>query len=151
PHLLSGRRGMFTLNIGVNRSRNGATQVATVPTALERIGDFSQSYTQGPVRIFDSNGNPFPNNVIPQSLLNPISLKLAAFYPLPNFPGNSRNYSAPIVTVQNSVNVNTRLNQTINPKNRLSGGIGYTNGDGVSPNLFGFIDTRNSSGINANA
>ncbi len=151
PHLLSGRRGMFTLNIGLNRSRNGVTQTATVPTALERAGNFSQSYAQGPVSIFDPlNGNPFPGNIIPQSRLNPISLQLASFYPLPNFYGNNRNYSAPIVSVNNSVNINTRLNQTISTKDRLSGGLGYQGGDSTNPNIFGFIDDRTSRGINTN-
>ena len=152
PHLLSGRRGMFTLNVGVNRSRNGTTQTSTVPSALERAGDFSQSYAQGPVTLFDPlNGNPLPGNVIPQSRLSTVAQKLANFYPLPNFYGNNRNYSAPIVRVNNSININTRLNQTINTKNRLSGGIGYQGGDNLSPNIFGFIDGGTSRGMNANA
>ncbi len=152
PHLLSGRSGMFMLNIGVNRSRNGVTQTTTVPTALERSGDFSQSYAQAPVSIFDPlNGNPFPGNVIPQTRLSPIAQNLAAFYPLPNFYGNNRNYSTPIVSVNNSVNLNTRLNQTINTKNRLSGGLGYQGGNSSNPNIFGFLDSRTSRGLNANA
>jgi hypothetical protein len=151
PHLLTGQRGMFTINYAVNRSRNGTTQTATVPTLLERSGDFSQSYTTGPVTIYDPNTNaPFPGNLIPQNRLNPISLKLLSYYPKPNFYGNNRNYSAPIVSTNNSQNLNTRLNQTLNTKNRINGGVGYTTGSGGGPNLFGFVDNRQSSGINAN-
>jgi hypothetical protein len=63
PKLLSGRRGTFSLNYQLTRSRNGTTQVGTMPTALERSGDFSQSFTTAPVVIYDPlTGNPFPGN-----------------------------------------------------------------------------------------
>ena len=46
----------------------------TVPTALERQGDFSQTHDGGgaPVMIFDplNNKQPFPGNVIPKDRLN---------------------------------------------------------------------------------
>jgi hypothetical protein len=151
PHLLSGERGQFTLNVAVNRSRNGITQTWTVPTALERAGDFSQSVTQRPVAIYDpDSGNPFPENRIPAARLSPTSLQLANFYPLPNFIGTNRNYTASIVRVNNSVNVNTRLNQTLSRTDRVMGGIGYQDGDNTNPNLFQFIDTGASRGLNAN-
>jgi hypothetical protein len=151
PHLLSGQHGMFTINYQLSRSRNANTNVYTVPTLAERSGDFSQAYTTGPVTIFDpTNNQPFPNNTIPQNRLNPIALKLANYYPLPNFPGYTRNYSTSIVSIANSDNINARLNQTLNTKNRLSGGVGYQGSNGQTPNLFNFIDTRNMSGINAN-
>src|SRR5262249_15618934 len=141
PHLLSGNNGTFTINVAINRSRNGTTQVTTVPTALERSGDFSQSFAQGPVSIFDpTNGSPFPGNAIPQNRINPIATQLLAFYPLPNFTSVSRNYSAPITTTANSQSINARLNETLNRKNRLSGGIAYQGGDNVSPNIFNFLD-----------
>jgi len=152
PHLLSGQRGMFTLNYQLTRSRNGATNTWTVPSALEREGNFSQSVAQAPVSIYDPlSGSLFPGNVIPQSRLNPISLKLANYYPLPNFYGNNRNYSAPIVRVANSDNVNARLNQTISTKNRISGGIGYQGANSSTPNLFGFVDAATQRALNANA
>jgi hypothetical protein len=75
----------------------------TVPTAAQRIGDFSQTMTSGVngaptlVGIWDPNSatpvagqtnvyarNPYPNNIIPMSEINPAALKLMAIYPLPN-------------------------------------------------------------------
>ncbi len=60
------------------RNRQGETQVATVPSLLERQGDFSQS---GPL-INDLTGQPFPGNRLP--FIDPISQKILQFYPLPN-------------------------------------------------------------------
>ena len=68
PQLLSGHNGTFTFNYQLTRSRNGITQTTTMPTALERGGDFSQSFAQGPVTIYDPlTGNPFPGNIIPRT------------------------------------------------------------------------------------
>ncbi len=73
------------------RSEQGETRTAIVPTAAERAGDFSG--------LIDSNGNPEPlinefagqpfsyngvSGVIPPFLLNPIALKAEALIPLPN-------------------------------------------------------------------
>jgi hypothetical protein len=82
------------------------TIVRTVPTALERQGDFSQSVTRaGRVRtVFDpwsSVRDPatgrivrtqFPGNVIPSNRLDPTALKMLAQIPMPNQPGNTDNW-----------------------------------------------------------
>ena len=87
----------------MNRSRNGTTQTATMPTLLERSGDFSQSVARVPVSIFDPLTNsPFPNNVIPTNRISAVALGLIKFYPLPNFNTVSRNYSAPITRTNDS-------------------------------------------------
>jgi hypothetical protein len=152
PHLLSGQRGFFSFNYQLTRSRNGTTQTSTTPSALERTGDFSQSFAQGPVSIFDPlSGNPFPGNIIPQSRLDPVSVALAKYFPLPNFPGYSRNYSAPITTVNNGDNINIRLNQTLSSKDRIFGGLGYQGNNASTPNIFGFVDSRTGRAMNANA
>lgn len=38
--------------------------------------------------------SPFPNNQIPASRLNPVSLKLASYYPAPNLTGSANNFIA---------------------------------------------------------
>ncbi len=152
PHLLSGQHGTFMVNYQMTRSRNGTTQTSTMPSALERTGDFSQSFAQGPVTIYDPlSGNPFPGNIVPQNRLNPVSLALANYFPLPNFPGYSRNYSAPITTVGNSDALNVRLNQTLDSKNRINGGLGYQGRNNTTPNIFGFVDSGTGRGMNINA
>lgn len=67
-----------------------------MPTAAEKAGDFSSYGTA----IYDpSTGNPdgtgrqvYTGGKIPQSLLNPITLKLQSSIPLPNQSGTSQNY-----------------------------------------------------------
>jgi hypothetical protein len=75
--------------------------VNTVPSAAERVGDFSELLRAGSTyQIYDPfstvpapNGRfsrqPIPNNIIPQNRLDPLGLKLAALYPLPNQPGTA--------------------------------------------------------------
>lgn len=169
PHVLSGDKTTFFLNYQLTRSRSGSTQSTLVPTIDERNGIFTglvNPQTGNPITIYDpSNGAPFPNNVIPQNRIgnpfpnNPLYTPtttavqgLLKYYPLPNLIGNSRyNYQAPLVNTNNQDNVNIRIMQTINAKNQVNGGIGYQRASGVTPNLFGFIDTSSQSAVNANA
>ena len=68
-----------------------------VPTALEKVGNFSQShYVNGSQQVIydpmstveNANGTytrtPFVGNAIPASRINPIGLQLASYFPLPN-------------------------------------------------------------------
>ncbi len=61
----------------------------TVPTALERIGDFSKSIGSNgqPVTILDpTTGSQFSGNVIPALRINKSLQNLLKFFPLPNSP-----------------------------------------------------------------
>jgi len=169
PHLLSGQHTTFTLNYQLTRNRNGNTVTGLVPTAAELGGDFSKAVNQQgtPVTIFDpqNNGAAFPNNMIPQSRLDPTNspyLNLLKYYPAPNFTGSTRyNYQAPIVGITNQDNINTRISETINAKNQISGGFSYQRSNTSSPySLFQacngasacqpFTDSTAMTGINAN-
>jgi len=67
-----------------------------VPTLLEREGDFSQTINADgsrPIIYYPGtrtagNPQPFPNNVVPKSLFDPLGYKLMKLYPEPNFQGN---------------------------------------------------------------
>ncbi|HEX9366172.1 MAG TPA: carboxypeptidase regulatory-like domain-containing protein, partial [Vicinamibacterales bacterium] len=59
----------------------------TVPTALERQGDFSQSFTQAGALIAVRDpvtGQTFPGNIIPADRFNANGLALLKVFPLPN-------------------------------------------------------------------
>jgi hypothetical protein len=83
------------------RQQTPTTLLTTVPTDLQRVGNFSQTYNQdGSLAvIYDPfstklvNGQyvrtPFPNNTIPTAMLNPVSQKLMNYYPSPNRPGDA--------------------------------------------------------------
>ena len=86
------------------RERRGTGPLtARVPTAQERVGDFSGAIRTGNVPwdpltcTLDMNGNrvfsaatcqPFPGNRIPQARLSPAGLALMGIYPLPNNPAD---------------------------------------------------------------
>jgi trimeric autotransporter adhesin len=151
PHLLSGKNGTFTLNYSMGRTRNATTSSVTVPTALERSGNFTQSVLEGPVIVNDpTTGQPFPGNQIPASRLSGIALALENYYPLPNAPQSRLNYQTALVGVSNQDNLNARLNQTINKTNRLSGGIGWQRSNSANPNVLGFTDDSSYYGVNTN-
>lgn len=78
------------------QSVTGALQYSTVPTALERAGNFSQSYIGGKlVSINDpSTGAPFPNNIIPAGQLDPNGRALLNVLPLPNAGGTGSSTGA---------------------------------------------------------
>src|ERR1019366_7610167 len=152
PKLLDGTKGTFFLNYQMARTRNPSTATQTVPTLLERTGDFSQSVgQQGPVTIFDPlSGSAFPGNVIPANRLDQTSLALLKYYPTPNAPGYRQNYQVGLTSVNNSDNLNSRLNQTIGQKDRLFGGLGYMGSNSTTPNIFNFVDTGTARNIAAN-
>ncbi len=69
-------------------TKQGITGSVTVPTALERAGNFSQSLDLNNrlIAVRDPlSGQPFPGNTIPATRLNPNSLALLKFFPEPNF------------------------------------------------------------------
>lgn len=83
------------------RQGTPATQTSSVPTPLQRQGNFSQTYNpNGSLQVIynpfstvlNSNGTytrtPFPGNIIPANLLDPVGTNVANLYPLPNQPGN---------------------------------------------------------------
>src|SRR5262249_41282221 len=69
----------------------GITIVRLIPTPAALSGDFSQSINPKPV---DPNTRqPFPNNIIPTTRIDPVSKKIADnFYPAPNNSDPTRNY-----------------------------------------------------------
>ncbi|HUQ32410.1 MAG TPA: carboxypeptidase regulatory-like domain-containing protein [Pyrinomonadaceae bacterium] len=97
-------RAFFFWSEEWRRERRGTGPLtARVPTAQERIGDFSGSVHTGPIPFDpltctkDANGNrvfdaahcqPFPGNVIPVARRSPAGLALLGIYPLPNNPAD---------------------------------------------------------------
>ena len=81
------------------RELRGVTRQSTVPTLLERKGDFSGPHSGDlttPTNPF--TGQPFPNNTIPENLLSPAGLALLNLYPLPTNNKTVNNWIASPVT-----------------------------------------------------
>ena len=84
------------------RQGSPSSRTSTVPTALQRQGDFSQTFNPNgtPQLIFDpyttepdgKGGfvrSPFPGNIVPQSRFDVVGAKIAALYPQANRAGNA--------------------------------------------------------------
>jgi hypothetical protein len=92
---------------------------ATVPTALEREGNFSQTLGPAgtPLLIYPYGGHvPYPNNTI-DSPLDPVALALLQYLPLPNLNTSGLNYR--LITPQET--------------HTTTIGAGYTHSFGASP------------------
>jgi hypothetical protein len=91
PKLLKGKDRLFFMTNfeGFNR-RQTSYALYTTPTPAMRNGDFS--FESGTTQLLDpatrtsssGSGTPFPNNQIPTSRFDPVSLKLMQFWPAPN-------------------------------------------------------------------
>ena len=109
------------------------TSVDTVPTPLQRQGNFSQTYTAAGslIQIYDPNTlvtlasgtrqrTAFPGNIIPASRLNPVSVASLPYFPLPSRSGvglndqNNYTLAADSTTNTDKYDVRTDLNITEN-------------------------------------
>lgn len=117
PHIFNGRDKTFFMGSyeGLRQIRQTAS-LATIMTPQMWQGDFSQSTT--PVK--DPNtGQPFPGNIIPSNRISPIVLKLQQYYPAPNRPGTTSNYTASLANNNNTDQTVDRIDQNIGDKVRL--------------------------------
>ena len=80
-------KSFFFFNWEGSRRRDGVTfSNDEIPHPPEIQGDFSNrvdTVIRDPL-----TGDPFPNNIIPQSRMDPVGRKIAALYPAPNRSGN---------------------------------------------------------------
>lgn len=105
PKVYNGRDRTFFF-VTYDGSREGVARafVSTVPTELERRGDFSQTFTRqtnrqpAAITVYDpattrQSGNvfvrdPFPGNAIPTARFDPVARNLIGLYPLPVVAGD---------------------------------------------------------------
>src|SRR5207249_1210482 len=94
------------------RAKSGASSLNIVPDATLRSGNFAgRSPIFDPFTTDPSTGarRPFPNNVIPPDLINPIARNfLNEFEPLPNRSGPN-NYLDATPSVDDNDNVSGRI------------------------------------------
>jgi hypothetical protein len=112
--------------------RKSSQPITTVPTVLQRNGDFSQNFNVNGVLIpiydpsttrLNPNGSGyirdiFPRNMIPANQLDPVAKAVNAFYPLPNRAPistftNSNNYQGDVSNIRSMQQYTTRLDHHI--------------------------------------
>jgi len=173
PKVYDGKnRSFFFVGYEQWRYRNSEIRRSTVPTALERAGDFSNTRdslgTLIPVYDPDTtranpNGSGFirdllPGNVVPKSRQDPLSLRVLQFMPLPNSTPlnsytNTNNFYSLAVQPSNQGVTNLRFDHRLNDKDsaffRYSGtrntrwGQGYGLGP-ADPDTFARYDQRDN-------
>jgi hypothetical protein len=94
PRLYDGRnRSFFFVNYEGVREGNGISNTNSVPTAKMRNGDFSEVGNPifNPFSVRTVNGvptrDPFPGNIIPASIQDPVGRNIMTYYPEPNTVG----------------------------------------------------------------
>jgi Carboxypeptidase regulatory-like domain/TonB dependent receptor-like, beta-barrel len=147
------------------RNNQTSTQLMTVPTALERIGNFSQTF------IRDENGNPVPARIfdpfnvvqegpdlfrrveIPSAIIptpDPYAVRMFSFYPAPNRTPddvfNTNNFEATTTQTVRRHSSNNRVD--LKYKNHSiygSGGISYA--EIITPRPFGAAPFNDVDGV----
>ncbi len=114
PHIYNGgSKTFYFINYNGRLADNPFDQFSTVPTPLEREGNFSQATypSEQPVQIYDPATNtPYPNATLPQ--INPAAQGLLQYIPLPNLPGNFQNFHFVTSATSDSEDLNIRLNHS---------------------------------------
>jgi hypothetical protein len=136
------------------KQQSPTSQNISVPTELQRAGDFSQTFNSSgqlmtiynPFDTFtNAAGNlerrPFAGNRIPQNMMNPIALKALSYVPQPNQAGaqftNTQNYFNQGINDSSNHQLNLKGDHNFNESNRISGRYSNARSQGTNPNLFG--------------
>ena len=137
PKLYNGRnKTFFFLDYEGLRTRSASPATFTVPTALQKTGDFSQTRnaTGGLVMIYDSvttvpSGSgfirsPFAGNAIPASRIDKVAANVMKYYPSPNRPGDpntgTNNFSGTGTSPQQADSMDYKVDENLNARNRFS-------------------------------
>ena len=111
------------------RNTQGVTTTATVPTAQERLGDFSALGT--PLLNLAAGGVPFPNNRIPDAAINAVARNVLNLYPQGNL---SPSLYRETVVMRNVANqAGGRLDFNLSPANQIFARYSYSGGHNLNP------------------
>jgi hypothetical protein len=140
PKLYNGHnKTFFFLDYEGNRKTTSQPEQFLVPTLAQRNGNLNGLNIPNNALINPFNGQPFPNNTIPASLLNSSALTLLNnYYPLPNVTGNnSFNYENLQPVPSRTDGFDTRIDQIINAKQQVYARYNWKNvlADTVNPLL----------------
>ncbi len=153
PKLYHGRnKTFFFADYEGLRQRSLTTLSNTVPTALQRAGDFSQTLDAAgkPVTIYDPlttqhSGSgfirqAFPGNIIPSNRFDPVGRNVMKYYPLPNGPGaansGANNFNVAGASIYNANQFDIKVDENINDNNRFFTRYSHRKLDFPAPNLL---------------
>ncbi len=164
PKVYNGRnQTFFFFHHEGTKSASQATTTQTLPTLLERGGDFTQTMDASgrPILIYnpfsvtrDASGNPlralFPGNVIPSSMFSPVAVAAMKFYPQPNQPGlpftHTSNFFQSGSSVSNSYQTTAKIDHNLNDRRRISGRLSHGMDTSLPPAYWGKDNLMSSNG-----
>jgi len=123
------------------------TTLDRTPTDLERAGNFSQTlnpstgkqqiiYEPGTQLTNGANGIPFPGNIIPSNMINPLGAAIMKLFPEPNLAGSlTNNYSFQSETTMPRWDNTAKGDWNISDSSRLSGRFTEDGGTEAGPNI----------------
>jgi hypothetical protein len=162
PKVYNGKeKTFFFVSFEGTRNKDPRFSIRTVPTAPERNGDYTQSFTtktgdptRYPVTIYDplttdpatARRSPFPGNKIPSNRISPIAAKILTFIPLPNAAGDASssasNNFVPSNTRDNKMaSLLTRVDHSFNNANKSFVSIRWNHEDEIVDNYYGNVST----------
>jgi hypothetical protein len=110
----------------------------TVPSAAQRAGDFSALFPK--TVIYDpATGNPFPNNLIPQTRFDTPVAKMVSLLPMPNQPGVF-NFRSSLPAEYQGDGFDTRVDYHISDRNMLSASVNFNQINGKTRPPFGTMN-----------
>ncbi len=140
-------RTFFFVNVERSRSVVPDNLIRTVPTLLQRAGDFSQTRTSAGqlIVLYDplttrpnpAGGfmrDPFPGNVIPPGRIDPIAKALLEYYPLPTNGNPTQNFVAERSRTSTVLPLVFRVDHNAG-RHRLFGSFRRSNGRDDSPTV----------------
>ena len=136
------------------RQESPTSQQASMPTAQQLAGDFSQTFNPSGalMQIHDpyntmtnAAGNlqrlPLAGNLIPASRMNAVAVKALSYLPAANQPGaaftNANNWFNQGINTSAAHQITAKGDHNFNHSNRISGRWSNQRNNGVNPNLFG--------------
>ena len=167
PHLYHGKdKTFFFFSYEGLRQGQAAEITTTVPTALQRTGDFSQTLSSSgqQVLIYDPattvpSGSSYVRqsflaetgkNAIPAGRIDPVAAKIVQYYPMPNQPGNTagaNNFFASGVTTVNIDTFDAKVDEVFNEGNRMF--VRYSRRNLQQPGTFLFPEANRVAEGNA--
>ncbi len=138
PHFYNGRNKTFFFgDYEGNRRRTSTPEQYLVPTAAERSGNLNglpiiDPVSGNPTSVLTNpfTGEPYANNTIPGTSINPVSLKLLnEYYPLPNVnsAGSSYNYETLQPTPSSTDGWDFRLDHNITSNQQIYARFSWKN------------------------
>jgi len=158
-------RTFFFVSYEGSRRRDGSVRTLTVPTALERQGNFNRTFNaRGPVLVYDPFSgrregtavvrDAFPGNLIPASRWDPIGRNILPFYPLPNRPADdvtgANNFRANDINALTRNNVIAKIDHRFSDRDSVTGRYMYNSDLSRRNSIFPTPDADPTNQSNSN-